>query len=246
MSPLAGFSVVLFSSLPCLLSEFSLSFHLLHIFCFSPAPSFFPLLSFLPLPWAFQVSLSRKPRSCPLGPTVPVAGPDRLLLCGVSALQGPGADLLSSGSPHPTEDSLGRLGCGFSQYQVQGCCGSGQLLPEPPCPPPECRVIGKPVRAGASLAWCHPSFPGWCVVVPVLLGAGLASPPTSCCGSLMNSTTLYLGHGEHKDASNQVLSVRLALACALGSAVCRAQQTPAPSPPVRPALGWAPRLGTQS
>lgn len=111
---------------------------------------------------------------------------------------------------------------GFSQVLVQGCCDSGQLLPEYPSPPhpphPESRVIGRPAKDWHLFAWFL-SLPLGLVVwwVPMLLGAGLASPPPSCCVFLMNSTTLCLGHWGCRDASNQVLSVHPALPFVPGS-----------------------------
>lgn len=103
-------------------SLLSLSPHLL----FSSCPFLFSLLFSFPLPWTFQTPIL--PLACSLGP-LGAQGGERLPLrpLWVSALPGPGADLSS----------------GFSQCPVQGCCGSGQLLPEPLCPPTESRIIGR-------------------------------------------------------------------------------------------------------
>ena len=57
---------------------------------------------------------------------------------------------------------------GFSQGQVQGCCGSGHLLPEHPCPShpphplPQSRMIGKPVEGWLLVGLVlTPPLQGW-------------------------------------------------------------------------------------
>lgn len=98
--PIPFFTLRLFSSL-------SLSPH----FLFFLLPFSF-LLFFLPSPClglsSFHLPISLSSGSTE-SPQCLFAGSYRLLLCRVSALQGPGTDLISSGSPHPTEDSPRRL-----------------------------------------------------------------------------------------------------------------------------------------
>lgn len=220
--------------LPFLLSEFSVFFHFVYIFCFSPALSFSPL-SLRPL----CPGLSRSPS--PHKPLSRVhSEPPGTCFLGFTDCSSVGSlpfrDLVLISVLAPcTSLRIASRGLGdFSQGQIQGCCGSGQLLPEPPCPPPS--PGDRKACQGLALSWRLPSPPsraGGVVGVPVSLGG---SP--QLLWSLMSSITLCLSHWGHRDSSNQLLSVYLALPCALGSSFHRAQQTPAPSPPARPALGW--------
>ena len=169
-SPQAGFSVLVSS--PSLfysqnfLTSFTFSTFSVFLLPFPFLPSLFPL-SALGFPGLhLPINLSPRSAGSPPGPVFWAAQTPPLW--GLS----PKKDLVLILVLTPcTPLRIASRGLGdFSQGQIQGCCGSGQLLPEPPCPPPS--PGDRKACQGLALSWrlpIPPSRAGGVVGVPVSL-----------------------------------------------------------------------------